>query len=137
MGSTILCLRAFRAHKTRPADEIGTEPYPLLNLPAADVAEIKRLLEAPKAASAPIRRHSYYRKPNIASYITATRDCVFCLMVLGDVTREQAEEIDRKLDITARMVLPAFQDVVEVVLGESINPEHPKGSYIAKWHRLV
>jgi hypothetical protein len=24
-----------------------------------------------------------------------------------------------------------------VVLGESINPEHPKGSYIAKWHRLV
>ena len=34
-------------------------------------------------------------------------------------------------------MLPAFQDVVEGVLGESINPEHPKGSYIAKWRRLV
>jgi hypothetical protein len=33
----------------------------------------------------------------------------------------------------ARWSLPPFQDIVEDVLGESVNPEHPKGSYIAKW----
>jgi hypothetical protein len=31
------------------------------------------------------------------------------------------------------MSLAPFQDVVEEVLGESINPQHQKGSYIAKW----
>jgi hypothetical protein len=45
----------------------------------------------------------------------------------------QADRIDAELDEISRRSPPPFQDVVERILDKSINPQHPRGSYIAKW----
>lgn len=137
MGSRILCLRGSRAPATQHKSGQVSEPmYPLVLLPDAD--EIGRLLQAPGRERIPVCRYSYYRgKPNVASYLTATREAVICMMIRGDVTHEQANEINACLDEVSRIYPVHFQDIVEEVLGESVNPLHPRGWHIARWHRLV
>ena len=135
MGNRILCVRKPRGQNQSSADIIP-ETYPIHGL--SNAAEIIDLLNAPPPAGEPLCRYSYYSgKSNVAMYITATLDSVACIQVLGDVTRSQADEINSKLGLCERLLPEQFQDVAEAVLGESVNPEHPKGSYLARWHLLI
>jgi hypothetical protein len=99
--------------------------------------EIKKFLAVPGSGASTTPRHQYFydTRSRSASYVLATGSRVICIRVLN-VAREKADEIEAKLanlDISARMSLAPFQDVVEKVLGESINPQHPIGSHLAKW----
>jgi hypothetical protein len=54
----------------------------------------------------------------------------------SNVRPAQAAQIEAGLELKPEarlMLLPGFQDVVEVVLGESVKRGQPKGTYIAKW----
>jgi hypothetical protein len=67
-----------------------------------------------------------------ASFVTVTRERVFIIMLLN-MPSSAFDPIKARMTPTTAMVLPEAQDIFEDVLGESINPEHQKGSYIAKW----
>jgi hypothetical protein len=97
--------------------------------------EIRQFLSTPRESGKEPSHKKFYHAPSrMASYVAVTGDRWICLTV-SNVTADQADKIESclKMNKNARWSLPPFQDIVEDVLGESVNPEHPKGSYIAKW----
>jgi hypothetical protein len=128
MTNRILCAKAARGGST------GEGPtYETLALPKPD--EMKRLLNLPAPKGEPVVTDFHH--DNSAVYVTATRDSTVFMVVLGDITAEQARRIGGKLDLQSRMSPATFQDVVEDVLGESVNPGEPKGMHLAQWHQLI
>ena len=126
MGSTILGLQA------RPDEAFLNDSFLAMILNAD---EIRQFLSTPRESGKEPPHQNFYHGPSrVASYVVVTGDRWICLTV-SNVTLGQADKIEAglKLDKNARWSLPPFQDVVEDVLGESVNPHHPKGSYIAKW----
>ena len=119
-----------------PHDQARKDSF-LALIPAAEAAEIRQFLKAPRQKYAAVHTCFYGQDDGhgVASYVLATDDREICLAVMGTVTRAEAAEIDRRLDMIARVSLPPFQDVVEAVLDESINDARPKGVYLAKWWR--
>jgi len=137
MANSILALRAFRRQPGDQTDkaEVGQDSFQLSVLPFAD--DIRRFLDE-KAGSA-LAHHCFYDgRPNQshAAYVTVTGPGETCLVVLGDVTREQADAIEARLtdqsdhpagDMAKMTSLPVFQQCVADVLGNWIN---------AKWYRM-
>ena len=122
--STILCLRA------GPNDERLKSSF-LYLIP--DAEKIQAFLGLPSSGNALRHKYFFHENPNVASYVSATGNVEFCMTVLN-VRKELADGIAAQLNDLSKMItLPAFQDVVEDVLGESINPQHPKGSYLTTW----
>ncbi len=110
------------------SDEPRIESFLMIN-PSA--AAIRKFLSEP-AEQVPRSGSFYDVNARTASFVTLAGGRAFIIMLLN-VTHNAVEAIKGRLDDTATMVLPAFQDIVEDVLSESINPEHPKGTYIARW----
>jgi hypothetical protein len=128
MGSRILGLQA------GPDDKSLKDSFLEMDLNADD---IRQFLSAPRGAEKEPPHKNFYHSPSrMASYVVLTDDRMVCLTV-SNVTLGQADKIETglKLNKNARWSLAPFQDVVEDTLGESVNPQHPKGSYIARWWR--
>lgn len=78
--------------------------------------EIRQL---PSSATV-LHRHFYDDGSRVANYVFLTGDRLICFMV-REIDREQSDEIERRLDVPARMVLPQFQFVVEGVVGKAVD----------------
>jgi hypothetical protein len=102
-------------------------------IPNAD--EIQQFLSTRELGKAHSYQHFYYGKSGPASYVAVTPKGFIVCLAVWNLTREQANEIQFWLDFDdkAQWSLPLFQDVVERVLGRSINPGHPEGTCLAKW----
>lgn len=136
MGNHILALVSFRARDATSAADRLIRPiktYPLAAVPD----EVRKFLETPPSGGVMAYGFSYCPWPARASYLTVTENSTICMIVQGDVTRDQAETIRHRLTPTAHTAWPEFQDIVEDVLGDSVNRDHPKGRHIAEWLEIV
>ena len=124
MGSRILALSA------GAGDEADKETF-VSSLPNAD--QIRAFLNAPRSEDSLVHQFFYHSDPNVACYVMTMDGRSICLVVRGDVTYSQASAIEGRLDLLARISLPAFQDIVEDVLGKSVNQGEPKGKYLTHW----
>jgi hypothetical protein len=96
---------------------------------------IRHFLSEVPIGTAVSHRAFYDRASYTATFVTRWRGRTVCLIALT-VTSSQAAGIESRLSYAgtaAWLSLPFFQDCVEAALGESINPAHPRGTYLAQW----
>ena len=100
--------------------------------------ELRALARSRSVDDPPICRHYYFTGTlGTAEYVTVTRDFLHCVLVQGAISLEQAAQIAGQLPLSAHLSLPLLQELAEDILGTSVNPDYPKGSYLAEWHRVT
>jgi hypothetical protein len=123
MASRILCLRW--------GDD--TADY---SLRATSHEEVQAIFRSPlPPRGEPVIQFLYFSTAKTAYYIASTATTRVCMVATGIATEELARRLNSRLDFRARMTPAGFQDAVEEITGESVNPGQPKGRYLAKWHR--
>jgi hypothetical protein len=127
MGSRILALTA------GPHDSRLREMFLQL---ISDPPDVRQFLETTGQVNPPQTGFFWCASPSTAFYTLAAGDCRICLAVF-DLTHDEGKEIEARLsksEISARMSIPPFQEIVEDVLDRSVILGARKGHYGAiKW----
>jgi hypothetical protein len=137
------CALQYKVRETSVATSIRGVKFDLADRTARELflraspsgESIRDFLSQLPIASAVSHRAFYDRASYTATYVTRWRGRTVCLIALK-VTSSQAAGIESRLAYAGKgawLSLPFFQDCVEAALRESINPDHPRGTYLAQW----